>query len=163
MLVKAFGEDEAAKIVRSGTVAVASSETSISRYEPDISSKRAGSVGLKKNYRVSVATVKPEKANDYRVAIAKIRAAQDKAGGGVYTGRRVVEGNRWVFTSAVGFDSGAERDQWPGFQDFMGALYSDREIDQILDAIYGATVESTWFEVAYRPELSHRAPAATSN
>jgi len=149
--------------MRSGMMAEASSESTISQFQPGLSSKRAGSGGIKNNYVVSATVIKPDKVQDYRLAISKIRAAFDKAGGAPSTTRRTIRGNRWTFSSATGFDTSAERDQQPDFGEAMGALYSEREIDQIMDMLRGATVESTWFEVAFRPGLSHPSEAATSN
>lgn len=162
MLVKAFGEEEAAKITRSGVAAMESSEATISQFQSDLSSKEAGAGGIKNSYVVSRTTIKPEKVQDYRLAISKIRAAYDKAGGAPSTVRRTIRGNRWTFSSATGYDSGAERDKEPEFGATMSAMYSDREIEQIMDMLRGATAESTWFEVVYRPDLSHP-PAASTN
>ena len=93
----------------------------------------------------------------------KIRAAEAKAGASPTVTRRIVEGDRYTFTSSVGYDSGAERDKWPNFGEFMGAMYSEREIQQIMEMLNGAIVSSEWYEVVRRPDLSHSAAASTSN
>ena len=164
MLQKAFGEDEAAKIMRDGSIAEeGSGETIVSQIETLASSPRAGSGGIKKFYLVRHAVIRPGKAGDYRLALSKIRAAEDKAGGPVTTTRRTILGDRNEFTSTVGYDTGAERDRWPGFGDFMGAMYTEQETRQILEMLNDAMESSDWYEVAYRPDLSNPPGATTSN
>jgi hypothetical protein len=75
----------------------------------------------------------------------------------------VIEGDRFIFSTATPFASGAARDQWPTFQEFMGAVYSNAEIRQILATLNGATESSEWYEVVFRPDLSHYTGPTTTN
>lgn len=161
MLRKAFGDDEAAKIERSGQAAIAGRSTEVRAHQPDISSGTAPA-SLAANYLVSRTQIVPERVADYIFAIGKIRDAESKASGAPSrAGYRVVEGNRWVFTSATPFANGAERDRWPGFDKFM-SVYSAQEREQIMHALRGSTASSEWYEVALRPDLSYAGGAATN-
>lgn len=161
ILVKAFGAEEAAKINRAGQAAVQHSETAITQNQPESTGTTGGSIAA--FYQVTRTKVIPHKGGDFRLALSKIWKAEAKAAGApTHSLRRTISGDRWVFLTATPFESGAERDKRPSFQDFMSAQYSAAEIRQILETLQGATVESRWFEVAHRPDLSHSG-SATSN
>lgn len=161
MLVEAFGEKEAATIRRLGDVAIAESATTESELAPALSTHADRNDGVRARYIVSTSRVRPGKAQDYMYALRKIREAEAKAEGSPRrTTRRVVLGNRAIITTATGFDTGAERDQWPAFADYMSAAYSENEIRQILDTITNASGRRVVVEIAYGPDLSH--PPATS-
>jgi antibiotic biosynthesis monooxygenase (ABM) superfamily enzyme len=166
LLVKAFGAAEASKIMAAGLAASERSQTSIAEFQPDLSSRvDAPPPGVAANYLVTRAQVIPGKAADYQLALSKIRAAEAKAAGAPRRiARRVIEGDRFLFTSATPFASGAERDRWPQFRDFMSASYSEAEIRQILATLTSSMETSEWFAVTLRPDLSHYdGPRATTN
>lgn len=165
LLAKAFGAAEAGKIMEAGLAASERSHTSISEFQPNLSSMIDVSPGVAANYLVTRAHVIPGEAADYQLALSKIRAAESKAAGAPRRiARRTIEGDRFIFTSATPFSSGAERDRWPEFQDFMGASYSEAEIRQILATLTSAIESNDWFVVAFRPDLSHYdGPRATTN
>jgi hypothetical protein len=133
MLAKAFGEAEATKIASAGQAAMESFQTSVAELQKDLSGKPGSTSGVAANYLVSVTQVKPDRIQDYRLALSKIRAAEAKASGTPErVARRVIEGDRFLFSSVAPFASGAARDAWPEFSDFMGAMYPEEEIRHIL-------------------------------
>jgi len=164
MLQKAFGEKEAATITRLGTVAVAKSETTESTLAPALSTHLDRNDGVRARYLVSTSHVSPGRGGDYTYGVRKIRGAEAKAEGSPRrTTRRQILGDRNVFTTATGFDSGAERDKWPAFGDYMSAAYSESEISQIMETLAGASERWVIVEIAYRPDLSHPEPASTTS
>jgi hypothetical protein len=165
MLTEAFGEDEAAKIMRSGELAIASSESVTGALARDLSTQLDSSAGMRKYYEVSTSRLRNHLVADYVYGVQKIREAEGKAAGAPRRiVRRQVHGDRRVFTTATGYDSRAERDKWPVFEDYMSAAYSQSEIDAIMEKVTGAVIQRTIVEVMYRPDLSHPpAPATTSN
>ena len=164
MLVRAFGEVEGMKIASAGQALTESSESVISELQRDLSTKLDPSSGVAANYLVSRSHVKPDKVADFRLALSKIRAAEAKAPASPSRiARRVIEGDRFLFSTATPFASGAARDQWPAFQEFMGAAYSDSEIRQILATLNGATESSQWYEAVFRPDLSHYTGPTSTN
>ena len=165
MLKKAFGDKEAATIFRSGNVAIAGTETNESRLAPALSTHPDRNDGVRAHYLVSTNRVRPGRVGDFTYALRKIREAEAKAEGSPrrITRRRVL-GDRAIFTTATGFDTGAERDKWPALRDYMSAAYSDSEVRQILETITRASAQRVVVEIDYRPDLSHPpATGTTSN
>ena len=161
MLVKAFGEKEAATITRLGTVATAETETTTSRLAAGLSTHVDRNDGVRKRYLITTVRIRPGRGQDYTYSARKIREAEAKAEGSPRRiTRRQVLGDRTIITTAMGFDTGAERDKWPAFGDFMSAAYSESEIRQILETFRGSSGRRVTVEIAYRPDLSH--PPATS-
>ena len=116
-----------------------------------------------RHYMVTRTEIDPEMMGEYRLAISKIWQAQAKAGNApTHVMRRRIMGNRMILHTVSGYDSGAARDKWPLFADFMAKSYSPTEIDQIMSTVQGATVSSHWFEITHRPDLSNM-PAASTN
>jgi len=165
LLTEAFGEDDAAKIVRSGQLAMATSESVTGVLVPELSTHLDRNDGIKKFYEVSTSRVRGHLVNDYLYGVQKIREAEAKAAGSPpRTMRRQVQGERNVFTTATGYDSRAERDKWPAFNDYMSAAYSESEFRAIMEKVTAASARRTTIEVQYRPDLSHPpAPSTTSN
>jgi hypothetical protein len=165
VLTKAFGEDEAAKIMRSGGLAIATSESTTNTLIPDLSTQLDRNDGIRKFYEVSTSRVRSHLVDDYVYGVQKIRRAEAKAAGAPKrVTRRQRHGDRNVFTTATGYDSGAEMDKWPAFDDYMSAAYSENEIDALMEKVTAASASRTTIVVRYRPELSHpAAPSTTSN
>jgi hypothetical protein len=164
MLTKAYGEEEAAKIMRAGEAAIASSRTTVSSLQPELSTHLDTFSSVAANYLVSRSEVKPDKVLDYEFVISKIRAADEKAVGSPRRiGRRYVEGNRYTFVTSTAFNTYAERDKWPSFSDYMGKMYGEEEIRQLLDKIRQTTISRVTFELAYRPDLSRSEESPTTN
>ncbi len=164
MLVKAFGEKEAATITRLGTVAIAETETTTSRLAPALSTHLDRNDGVRARYLVTTRRATPGRGRDYTYALRKVWEAEAKAEGSPRRiTRRQVLGDRTIITTATGFDTGAERDKWPAFGDYMSAAYSESEIRQIIEMRAGASGERVTVEMAYRPDLSHPEPDSTTS
>ena len=162
MFIEAHGEEEYAAANRRWAAAVTNVHITLSTHQPDLSTKKTAG-GIQNHYLATNTEIRPDKLQEYRWAIGKIREAQDKATGSpAVVGRRISEGNRWVFRSITGFDNGADRDGWTPFGEFM-SIYTDEERDQIMDTLRSTIVSSRWYEVTRRPDLSHTGPAGSSN
>ncbi len=164
MLVKAFGEKEAATIIRLGTVAIAETETTESTFVEALSTHMDRDDGVRARYLVSTSHVRSGRGRDFNYGVRKIREAEAKAEGSPKRiTRRQVLGDRSIITTVTGFDTGAERDKWPAFADYMSAAYSESEFRQIMETLAGASYRWVIVEVAYRPDLSHPEPASTTS
>ena len=163
MFVEAHGDKAYAESTRAWSQVVAEIRTTVERAVLELSSTLESDGAIKQHYLVAASEVRPEKLNDFRFAMQKIRAGQDQTAGSPHrTTRRVVEGNRYVFKTITGFDSGADRDRWPTFGEFM-SKYSDQETAQILTMLNGSQVSSNWYEVSLRSDLSYQGESTTSN
>ena len=104
ILEEAYGEEEAAKILRSGGMAIASSETTISRLMEDLS-YNLKAMAPAPMIRVRVSEIKRDMQQDYRVFIAKVNEASEKAGDQRTVIRRTsTMGPSAVYTSATPFE-----------------------------------------------------------
>ena len=155
MLVKAFGEEEAAKLMRIRRTVVAEAHTEERVLLPE--STTTGSEPLANRYVVTRRLIKPGHGRAYRLAISKIwKSVENVPGAPKIALRGTAEGDRRVFSSTWGFESGADKDKRPRYGPHMSKMYSDEEIDQIFAALNKATLEILWFEVRYRPDLSNQ-------
>ncbi len=105
ILEKAYGADEAAKILRSGGMAIASSQTTISRLSSDLS-YNDGSAAPAPMFMIRATTVKRDMQDAYRNFLVKLNQAWEKAG----DRRRVIRrenvlGPSPVYTSATPLES----------------------------------------------------------
>lgn len=79
ILSRAYGEDEAAKIIKAGRAAVVHSETAVYSLIDDLQTNLSKMPGGQANYvTVTVTEVKPEKQWTYRHLISKYKAAEKK-------------------------------------------------------------------------------------
>ena len=155
MLVKAFGEEEAAKIMRVRRTVVAEAHTAERYLLPE--STTTGTEPLATNYLITRTVVKPGHGRAFRLALSKIwKSVENVPGAPKISLRGTAEGDRRVYVTASGFENGAERDKRPNFFEHMSKMYSDEEIDQILETIGKATIESHRYEVRVRPDLSNQ-------
>jgi hypothetical protein len=99
--------------------------------------------------------VKPDKLSDYQLTRRKIIAAQMKAEGSpMRTTRRYIEGNHFIYVTSTPFNSGAERDNWPSFGEYMTNMYGEEEYRRILEMARQSVKSRERFTIAYRPDLS---------
>ncbi len=163
LLEEAYGADEAAKILRSGNMAIASSETSIGRLLPDLS-YNVDSLTLAPMYQIRVNHVKRDMQDEYRGVVAKLNEAWDKAGDGRHVIRRVsVLGPSTIYTSAIPMEKWADRDDQGNFWDMIEKAHGANETRRLRETLEASVAESELFVITVRPDLSRSSTADTSN
>lgn len=162
-LKEAYGEEEGAKIYRSGTMAIERSETSVGRMLKDLS-YNADSGVVAPMIQIRVSRIHRDKQDQYRVFLQALNEAWKQAGdtrrvirrvsalgeGSVYTSARMM--NRWS-------DKDSDTDVFATVEKSHGATAA-RRLRTVLDE---AVAETHVFVVAVRPDLSRMEIAATSN
>ena len=165
MLTEAFGEQEAAQILRAGRVGIVNQISRIWERLPDGSSNpRTG--GQPANfYQVMIRQVDGEMVPEFRSLQRKWKEAYEAVADGPTVGRsilRVGPGSGATFRRAEAFDTWGERDAWTGRTltlDHFGAAEQ-----QLIAETRRRAVESTEsFVSAFRPDLSRTAASPTSD
>jgi antibiotic biosynthesis monooxygenase (ABM) superfamily enzyme len=157
VLTKAFGEQEAERLLREGRAGVASSRSRIwERLDDGSSNPRAGDQPAN-FYDVRIRRVKPEMLLEYRALQRKWKAAHDAANNSVTRWvLRYGDGPGATFRRTEPFDTWTELDGW-GDRQTIRKHYGDEEADLIRKTNRGAVWERERFVSAYRPDLSRRA------
>lgn len=163
ILEEAYGADEGAKILRSGSMAIASWETSISRLLPDLS-YNIDSLTPAPMYQIRLSRVKRDMQDEYRGFIAKLDEARKKAGDRRHVTRRVsVMGPTTMYSSAVPMEKWSERDEGEGVWEMIEKAHGENETRRLRETIEASVEESDVFVITLRPDLSRSSTADTSN
>ena len=163
ILEEAYGEEEAAKILRSGRMAVESSETTISRLMEDLS-YNLKAMAPAPMIRVRISEIKRDMQQDYRVFIAKVNEAMEKAGDQRPAIRRLSTlGPSAVYTSATPFEKWSEWDDRGDFWQMMEKAHGPTETRRLQDTLTKCVEKSTLFTVTMRPDLSRLPTSSTSS
>lgn len=154
ILTKAFGAEEAAKVLKAGRSAIESTTQGVFRYAPDISIKARTWATPPAYMQIWVTEVKPGKLHDFERVLALYKAPSEQDPGVPTVIRRVsVEGPSFTYVTAIPYNTGAERDAMPIAADVLKKALGDdtfRWLDQLrLDAIE----KSTGTILHYRPDL----------
>ena len=80
MLVEAYGQDEAMKILEGGTSAVASIENAVNRFRPEFSSTATAAPARPRYGQVVITDIDPGQQDAYELFLRSVKAAEDKAG-----------------------------------------------------------------------------------
>jgi len=163
ILEEAYGEEDAAKILRSGGMAIESSETTISRLMEDLS-YNLKAMAPAPMIRVRVSEIKRDMQQDYRVFIAKVNEASEKAGDQRTVIRRTsTMGPSAVYTSVTPFEKWSEWDGRGGFWQMMEKAHGPTETRRLQDTLTKCVEKSTLFAVTMRPDLSRLPMSSTSS
>jgi len=163
-LVRAFGEQEGAKISRAGRAGVASSTSRIWELLEHGTSNPSSSSQPAKFYDVQIRYVRADMIAEYRGLQRRWKAEYEAASQKPSVARwvlRMGEGTGTTFRRTQAFDSWGERDSWnPGrmINEHFGddaPLLNERRRRAIRKTVH--------FVSAYRPDLSRRASGSTSN
>jgi hypothetical protein len=162
-LAKAHGEDEAAKIYRTGTSAIESSHTRVYRLLDEHSTKIESAGTLASRYAVTETHVKRDMVRDYELMLSKIQAAETAMEGSATAIRRVSAlGDVAIYVTSRPFDKFAEVDAWAGQGNAMRKMYGDEEARQMAKTISRCQKSQRIFVINMRPELSRRAAPTTN-
>ncbi len=163
ILEDAFGEEEAAKILRSGRMAMESSEITISRLMEDLS-YNLKAMAPAPMYSIRVSEIKRDMQQDYRVFLAKANEAAEKAGDQRMVIRRTSTlGRSAVYTSATPFEKWSEWDDRGDFWQRMEKAHGPTETMRLRDTLTKCVEKSTRFTIRMRPDLSRLPMSSTSS
>ncbi len=162
ILNKAYGDVEGAKIYKTGTSAVESSETRVSRVIPELS-REPSSNAPSAFYLVVRTEVEPSMGRTYRKFLDKLKAAEDKHDRSPVSRRVSVLGDAQIYSTVRGFDKWAERDAAMAPGDALEKAYGAEEARELTDMAAGCVRHRTTYVVARRPDLSRTGTASTTN
>lgn len=155
ILSKAYGDAEAAKILRSGRNSVESSETAVYRLLRDLSTRPKVSDSPAKYLFVVLTKVEPDMASAYELYLAKLKTAQQQAPNAPMALRFVsVQGPAHTYVTVSFFNKHAERDGWTSPQELLRKTYGEAEGRQLSEDSLRYVRERDFFVDAYRPDLS---------
>jgi hypothetical protein len=161
MLTKAFGEVEAARVLKAGRSAIERSETAVYRHLPNFSTRPKVFDPPAAFIQVVRTEIEPEMTSAYELFLAKLKTAQEQAAGSPTSIRRVsATGRLSVYVSASPFQKHADRDAWPPIQDVMIKAYGEAEGRQILETSLRCVRSRELLVLSYRPDLSRTAGGA---
>ena len=162
-LAKAFGDAEAAKIMRTGEATIQSLDTMVLQTLPELSVNLEGA-GENAFYWVRRDQVKPSMVQEYRIFISKVKEAEDQVGDGRTRARRVsTVGPVWTYSTAIGFDKWSERDlSGPTFMEMMNKTHGEAETAKLLETVRRCITSSDIFIVRMRPDLSRTKSAGST-
>lgn len=161
ILEQAYGEDEAAKIVQSGFAAVEHSENTINRLLPDLS-YNADDLEPAPMYRVRRSEIHREMQPEYRLFLARVNEAWEKAGDSRTDVRRIsAMGETAVYSNATPFTNWSEWDDAGDFWEMMETAHGEMETRRLQEVLPRCVKSSELFVVTVRPDLS-RMPESSS-
>jgi hypothetical protein len=155
ILIKALGEVEGAKAIRTGRTSIESTEVAVYRLLPELCTKPKAYDPPPGYLQVIRTEVKPEMTHEWERLIARYKAASEQLPETPTAIRRVaVEGPANVYVTSSPYTKGAERDAWPTFIDVLKKAYGDEEA-RSLDLSRGECIKhSEAFIMKFRPDLS---------
>lgn len=164
MLMKAYGEAEAQKILKMGGEASWGFSTKILELDEELS-WNLKAYPTAKHYQMMLGQVKPDMADEYRMVISKIKQAQENTAGasmGIRRTNRV--GKSWEFYMARPFNEwseldGAENNIWQN----VAKVHGETEARILQDTLQSCYESREFFIVMTRPDLSRQPPLPTSN
>jgi hypothetical protein len=159
ILNKAYGEAEGMKIGNAGRSAIESVSTVVLRVLPELSSAPSTTNPFA-HVRVTTIGVKPGTGGKWEAYLAKIKAAQDKAGGSLPVNRLTAAlGPANSYTAVYFFNKYAQLDGSPSVGETLRKVYGEGEARLLEEAAASCMVSLTTHVEDYRADLSHPAAA----
>lgn len=163
ILVKAYGEAERTRIMKSGRAAIERTETAVYRLLPDLSTRPKAFDPPPAFIHLFVTEVEPAMVPTWENFLARIKAAQEKSPQAPTAVRRVAAlGASNTYVTAVPFNKFAERDSWPTNMAVLRDAYGETEARSIDETRLRATRSARQLVLAYRPDLSRPAAGAAA-
>ena len=163
ILSKAFGDDEAMKILRTGSSAIESSHSRVYRLLEQYGTKIDSAGTFASRYVVTETHVKRDMVSDYELMLSKIQAAEEAMEGSSTAIRRVTAlGDMSIYIASRPFDKFEVVDAWAGQGNAMRKMYGDEEARQIAETLSRCQKSQRIFVINMRPELSRRAEPTTN-
>ncbi len=158
ILGKAYGEAQAAAILKAGLAQVERTETNVHRVIRSLSVARIPPAAY---VNVIVTEVEPSMASMYEMYLAKLKSAQEQMPGTPPTLRHVsVQGVAATYVTVQFFNKFADRDGLPGAGDALRKAYGEGEARHLTETSQRAVRHRRTYVSAFRPDLS-RTGAAT--
>jgi hypothetical protein len=165
MLTKAYGEVEGKRIMAAGSAAMESSETSVLRLLPGLSSRPEAFNARAGYLHLIVTEVEPGMVPAWEGYLGQIKAAQEKSPQAPSVIRRVaVLGSSNTYATAVAFSKFADRDGWAQNKDLLRDAYGPAQADSLNAVRLRSTRNARQMVLMFRPDLSRlgSAPAEVS-
>ena len=153
MLVEAYGQDEAMKILEAGTGAVASIENAVNRFRPEFSSTAAAAPARPRYGQVVITDIDPGQQDAYELFLRSVKTAEDKAGV-----RRIrsstVQGIASRHIALTLTESHTQRAALPGPPQLLRDEFGAERAHAILEGAQRAVSSRRFQVLELRPELS---------
>ena len=166
MLTKAFGEQEAAQILRAGRVGIVSQRSLIWERLPDASSNpRPAGSGPANFYAVTIRHVKRDGVPEYREIQRTWKSAYEAVANGPSVGRSILrfgEGSNATFRRGTPFDRWGDYDASRELE-VLAEQLGEEGSRLTLEARDRLCTDMDSFIAAYRPDLSRPAVSPTSD
>ena len=160
---KAFGDDEAVKILRAGSSSIESSQSRVYRLLEKHSTMIDSAGTLASHYVVTETHVKREMVSDYELMLSKIQAAEEAMEGSGTAIRRVTMlGDASIYIASRPFEKFADMDTRAGQGNALRKMYGDEEARQMGEIMRRCHKSQRIFVINMRPELSRRAEPTTN-
>lgn len=163
VLLKAYGQAEGARILKTGRAAIEHTETAVYRLLPDLSTRPKAFNPPPAFIHLFVTEVEPAMVPTWETLLARIKAAQEKSPQTPTAIRRVaVLGASNTYVTAVPFNKFAERDGWQTNLALLRDAYGETEARSLDETRLKSIRTARQLVLAYRPDLSRPpgAPAA---
>jgi hypothetical protein len=160
MLVRAYGEKEAARLGTALGLASESVTSEVQTVMPGLGNYRPGKDGGHYNYlHVRRNYVKPGMQGQYTALVAKMREVRAAAGAAPEYRWTIAEGPVAVFGTTRYFDSWKDRDLW---ENEMGKVLGEAEAAKWSAQFEACLDHAEAYVVRRRPDLSHASQPAAS-
>lgn len=154
-MAKAYGKDEAAKIMRAGSATIESMDERVYTLLPDHSTKLDNFSGLASNYFVVETEVKPDMTTEYERYLSKLKAASDKTAEYPYViRRRSLIGPTATYLTSLPLEKLGDFDSWPGPGQVLAKMYGEEEGRRLQDLRRRCVKNQEIYVITYRPDLS---------
>ncbi len=163
-LNEAYGDKEAANILRVGNAAILSVDTVVLRLLEELSTGLEGAMEMPQFLFIRRSEVRREMVPEYELFLAKVKEAREQVGDGRRSIRRVsVVGQTNIYSSATPFNKWSERDFGTTFMEMMSKAHGEEEAAQLLDTVRRSVKSSKTFVLRHRPDLSRAKAAAATD
>jgi hypothetical protein len=155
ILVKAYGQAEATRIMKAGSAVMERTETAVYRLLPELSTRPKVFDPPAAHVHLFVTEVEPAMVPQWESYLARIQAAQEKSPQAPTAVRRVaVLGASNTYVTAIPFNKFADRDSWPTNMAILREAYGEAEARSLNDIRLRSIRNVRQLVMTYRPELS---------
>ena len=155
MMKKAYGDAEGTKMWSAGTATITSVSSYVLRVLPAVSSPPASFDTPPAHIRLSRIEINQGMGPKFETYLAKLKAAQDKAGGTPPAIRyNAALGPINMYTTAYYFDKYAQWDGSPAIADVLKKAYGDSEAAALEETARGSVKGIESYVIDYRADLS---------
>lgn len=164
ILAKAYGDVEAARIMKAGRSAVETTHIELHRYLPDLSTNFKVSESIPAFAQMIRTQLKPDGGAAYTEYLTKLKAAQEQTPNHPTAIRMTsVQGRALLYTTVQYYNKFAERDSWPNPADVLRKSLGEADARRVTEnSNRGIESRETWV-LRYRADLSRGGARTTSH